>query len=248
MSTSAATIKNRVVRNMLIIPDTLNSFKRETRFLNINGDKAFNGFYNISKNFVGGIFGFEYSGSVNFNYIPMLNNNERISSQTWFINQRLSGQLNLLSWLEVNPSISYSSNKTDFSLPQANDFYNKKISLGLNANFYFSPTAIFTFDGTKNRVSGISANETQNPFILNAGFSQRLFKRKNALIGLKAYDIFKQNNFINRRITDNGITDTKTNTLSRYLMLSFSWTPQKWTGPKGSSVMRNGDGSFRPSN
>ncbi|MFW0717585.1 hypothetical protein [Pedobacter sp. N23S346] len=55
------------------------------------------------------------------------------------------------------------------------------------------------------------------------------------------------NNFVNRVITDNGITDTKTNTLIRYFMLRLSVRLQKLTGAKSrnnTQPQRRGDGSF----
>ncbi|WEK18986.1 MAG: hypothetical protein P0Y49_19615 [Candidatus Pedobacter colombiensis] len=68
---------------------------------------------------------------------------------------------------------------------------------------------------------------TKNPLVINAGLSKRVFNRKNGVLALKAYDILKQNNFLSRKIIDNGISDARTNDLSRYLMISFSWAPQK---------------------
>ena len=76
---------------------------------------------------------------------------------------------------------------------------------------------------------------------------QEFFKRKNGILRISAFDILDQNNFINRVITQNSITDTKTNALSRYVLVSFIINLQKWSGVptrNGRPMRRRGDGSF----
>ena len=71
--------------------------------------------------------------------------------------------------------------------------------------------------------------------------------KRRATVTFQSFDILNQNNFVNREISDNGITDTKTNALSRYFMLRVSMRLQKWSGAKGRNNMqpqRRGDGSF----
>ena len=78
-------------------------------------------------------------------------------------------------------------------------------------------------------------------------YEKQFLKSKNATLSLKAFDILKQNNFVNRIYTDQGFTDTKTNALSRYFMLNFRWILQKWSGiptKNGKPMIRKGDGSF----
>jgi len=241
---SAIVIRNKIVRNVLLIPDTLNAIKRETNFRNTNGDYSVNANYYLAKNFQDGLFALRYSGLAYYNRAPIFNNNIRSNSGDFKLNQKFEAQMNLLKWLEINQKISYSTNKTSFDFNNRN-FRQNNLAFILSGNIYFSSTAALDFDAAKNYLSGIEANMTRNPLVINAGISQRVFNRKNGVLALKAYDILKQNNFLSRKIIDNGISDTKTNSLSRYLMISFSWAPQKWTGPKNSSGIRNGDGSFR---
>ena len=75
---------------------------------------------------------------------------------------------------------------------------------------------------------------------------KELWKRKASLT-LQVFDVLNQNNFVNRSITDESITDTKSNALSRYFMLRFTVRLQKWTGAQGKNgnqINRRGDGSF----
>lgn len=248
LNLSVNTLRNKVVQNILIVPDTLNSLKRETRYVNLNGDKSFGVVYTLAKNFTGGIFSIEYFGMVTLNKTPLMNNNLISNSQTLLFTQKVSVQANVLKWFEMNPVYQYTKNTSTFDIAQSNSFNFTNHNIGMVASIYFSSLAILNFDVSKNYINGIIANVSKDPFILNASFSQRMFKRKNGVLALKAYDLFKQNNFVNRKFTNNTVVETKTNTLSRYFLLSFTWAPQKWTGSKNSSGLRNGDGSFVPMN
>jgi hypothetical protein len=102
------------------------------------------------------------------------------------------------------------------------------------------------YDLSKNYVNGISANVTSNPFIINSSLSKDLFKKKGTL-QVQLYDLLNQNNFIIRTQNDNGYTDTRSNALSRYVIVNFTYRLQKWSGParkNGRAIMRRGDGSF----
>jgi hypothetical protein len=103
------------------------------------------------------------------------------------------------------------------------------------------------YSASKNYVTGISSNVTKNPFVVNAYFEKEFFKKRNGILSVQFFDILDQNNFINRVITPTGYTDTKTNALSRYVMVSFRMNLQQWSGaPKrhGKLMQRRGDGSF----
>jgi hypothetical protein len=239
-------IRNRIVRNILIIPDSLNAIKRETSFINANGDYSINANYYLSKNFDGGVLGLRYSGLAYYNSVPLFNNNIKKKSDDFRVDQKIEVQMNVLKWMELNQKINFSTQKSSFGLSNNRSFYQNNLAFILSGNVYFSSNTTFDVDVAKNYLSGIEAYMTRSPLVINAGFSKRMFSRKNAVVALKAYDVLKQNNFLSRKMIDNGITDSRTNSLTRYLMISFSWAPQKWTGSKNTGRIRNGDGSFRP--
>jgi hypothetical protein len=74
-----------------------------------------------------------------------------------------------------------------------------------------------------------------------------MFAKRNGILRISMFDIFNQNNFINRAITNGGWTDTRSNLLSRYFMVGFTLNLQKWSGRAqrdGRNLQRRGDGSF----
>jgi hypothetical protein len=177
-----------------------------------------------------------------------MSNNLLNYGNSWTFNERLALQINPNQWLELNPNVSYNTTRADFSLPSSRDNLTRTFALSGDGRVYLMKKNVLNFSARKNFVSGINANVTNNPFVINTSIERQFFKRNNGAFGIQGFDLLNQNNFVNRSISENGFTDTKSNALSRYFMLSFRWTPQKWTGTppsrNGRPVNRRGDGSF----
>ena len=255
LNLNARFVDNSVVSNVVNIPveikqdgETVINYINETRFLNMNGASTLTGNYSVSKSLADRKYSIRLNGSVvNRKTISMSNNLENRGT-TWTFSQRLGPQINPNEWLELNPHVNFVYTKADFTLPGARDINTKNWALSGDARIYFTKTILFSFNASKNFVSGIDANVTNNPFIINSALEKQFFKRKNGALSIQAFDLLNQNNFINRDINENGYTDTRSNALSRYVMLNFRWTPQKWTGAaasrNGRTLNRRGDGSF----
>ena len=178
----------------------------------------------------------------------MSNNLENVVTG-WEFNERFGPRFDPSDWVEVNPYVSYDINKSTNTLPNSVNSNIKTTALSIDGKFYLLKRRTLTigYTASKNYVNGINANITKNPLVINSFIEQEFFKRKNGILRISAFDILDQNNFINRVITQNSITDTKTNALSRYLLVSFIINLQKWSGvPKrnGKEMKRRGDGSF----
>ena len=218
---------------------------RATYFANTNGDYSLNGNYNISKSFAKRKYQIGLNGTVNFVNGISLTNNLRNVSEVFTINQRLGVQLYPTTWFELTPNVRYSYLKSQFSLSD-NDSETSTWAFSAQGRVDIKDGFFLNYNLSKNYVSGINANVTTNPFIINTSVSKDLFKRKGTL-QIQAFDVLNQNNFVIRSIGDNSVTDVKSNALSRYFMLNFTLRLQKWTGTPnrgGRQMNRRGDGSF----
>lgn len=65
-------------------------------------------------------------------------------------------------------------------------------------------------------------------FIWNASIGKKLFKRNNAEISLKGFDLLNNAQNISRRVTENNISNVTSNTLNRYFLLSFTYNLRKF--------------------
>ncbi|MBK6761569.1 MAG: hypothetical protein IPG73_12880 [Ignavibacteria bacterium] len=59
--------------------------------------------------------------------------------------------------------------------------------------------------------------------VWNAGIGYRFLENRAAEIRLTIFDILRQNDAINRSVNDISIEDTRTNALTQYAMLTFSY-------------------------
>ena len=240
--------EDQVVNNVVEIrdPGAFGVFRNETRYVNLNGNNSTIGDYSISKQLSDRRYNLSFFGNIiNSNRVSM-SNNQINSSKTWGFKQSFGPRMTPKPWFDINPFVSYDFNKIDFSLARSNDVVQKIWALSLDGNIYFAKNYQFGYAISKNYVSGIGNNITNNPFIINTMLQMRVFKNKGSL-QLRAYDLLNQNNFINRTQNDLGFTETLTNPNSRYVMLNLSMNIQKWTGAVGNngrSLIRRGDGSF----
>jgi hypothetical protein len=240
--------ENQVVNNVVEIrdPAAFGTFKNETRYVNLQGNNSTIGDYSISKQLSDRRYNLSFFGNViNSNRVSM-SNSQINSSKTWGFKQSFGPRMNPKPWFDINPFVSYDFNKIDFSLARSRDVIQKIWALSVDGNIYFAKQYQFGYAISKNYVSGIGNNITNNPLIINTMLQMRVFKNKGSL-QLRAYDLLNQNNFINRTQNDLGFTETLTNPNSRYVMLNLSMNLQKWTGAVGNNnrpLIRRGDGSF----
>lgn len=238
---------NQVTSNSVTVPDVFNSFKRETRYLNVDGNHSHTLGYNLQKSFSDRRFSFRLSGTVNQTDQITFSDNIRGVASRWDITESLGPQINPTTWLEINPEVSYRTDKTDVTLPRALDTYIKTWAYSLYGNVYFLKNFQFGYSLSKNFVDGVQNTiGNQNPFIINLSLQTRVFKNKAGL-QIRAFDLLNQNNFVN--VTNTGTVTSRifTNPVSRYFMVNLSMNLQKWTGAGGNGrqVIRRGDGSFQ---
>ena len=246
-------ISNQVTTNNILVPVLVNkggkttqSYITDTHYVNLNGAYSVTGNYNLAKQYDDRKYNLELNGNVTYGYNVAMTDNIENFSTTWRYNERFGPRIDPNDWLEVNPYVSYDVTTSTNTLTAYNT-NTKTFALSMDGRMYFLKTFMFGYSASKNFVSGISSNVTKNPFVVNATIEKEFFKKHNGILSIQMFDLLDQNNFVNRVITPTGFTDTKTNALSRYVMVSFRLNLQKWSGtPKrnGKQLQRHGDGSF----
>ena len=240
-------VDNAVISNVInyLNKDSINIY--ETNYMNMNGVYSYTGNYSISKSLADRRYALRLNGSVSKNHGISMSAQQQNVSNSWTFNQRFGAQINPKEWLEINPNVNFLYKKADFSLAQSTDTWNRNWALSADGKIYFQRTLVFNFSASKNYINGINATLTASPLIINSGIEKQFFKKKNGAIGIQAFDVLKQNSFVNLTTSDNGYTQTRSNALSRYFMINFRWAPSKWSGTpsrNGRQMMRRGDGSF----
>lgn len=70
---------------------------------------------------------------------------------------------------------------------------------------------------------GFGSDFKRNEVLWNASISKNFLKNKNANLKLEMFDILNDRNNIKRVVTSNFSSDSRTNTISRYFLLTFSY-------------------------
>ncbi len=247
-------ITNQVTTNTsqvetLIIPNDPTSGKKsinETTYININGSHNISGTYNISKQLNDRKYNLSLNGGVTYGYNNAFSNSIAYHTTSWNFNQRFGPRLQPTENIEINPYFSYFLNRQYSTTLNAKATTLQTTSLAIDGRFYFLKTWQVNYSASKNYVTGVAA-QTTNPLVINAGFEKEFGRKRFITFTFNVYDIFHQNFFIQQTVTSTGVTNTLSNTLSRYFMAGIRLNFQKWSGRpmrNGIPQARRGDGSF----
>ena len=97
-------------------------------------------------------------------------------------------------------------------------------------NLNITKTIVLKYDLDYTINSGLASSVSGNTAIMNASLEKQLFKKKNGIIRLAAFDLFNQNSNISRQVQGSSIFDTRSNRLTRYFMATFTYRLQRFAG------------------
>ncbi|MEP6675291.1 MAG: outer membrane beta-barrel protein [Ferruginibacter sp.] len=237
---SFSTTENQIV-NRTIFGKTGSQFARPE---NVNGYYNANGFYTYSKPYKNRKYVITFTGTANYNHNVNLVDSGKSIGRNWILSQRFNFEYNLKEWLELGTGIGYSLNDVHYKnsdgkpVSTLQNTSSNAVTLSTNGSADIPKNWVFRYDLDYTINSGLSSSVTKNPAILNASMEKQLFKKKNGIVKLAAFDLFNQNSNINRSINANSIVDTRSNKLTRYFMLTFTYRIQKFTGKQPQSGMK----------
>ena len=227
VGTNLSFVKDKIANNniplansgaQLIIPENVDGYYNAT------------GFYTFSKPFQNRKYVFSLNGTLNLNHNVTLIDSVRNVGNNLLVSQGAVFEFNYKEWLEIDGGVRYSLNSTRYSLEGQQDIDFSSWAFTTNSRVDLKGGWVFRYDFEYVLNEGLAAGVNQNLAILNASFEKTLFKKKNGFLRFSAYDIFKQNTNITRTVSGNFITDTRTNRLTRYAMLTFTYRLNRFQG------------------
>jgi hypothetical protein len=235
---NANMIQNQIVNN--IIPLGTNGAQLSTPE-NVNGYYNLTGFYNWSKPIQNRTHVFSLNGSANYNHnIAMIDSKRNIGKNVIF-SQGFTYEFNYKSWLELNVGPRYNVNSSKYTLSSNNNQSYNSWVLASDARVDLPQGIIFRYDVQRTLNNGLAAGVNSNITLLNSSLEKTIFKKKNGFIRLSGFDILNQNKSITRQVTGSNITDTRTNRLTRYFMLTFTYRFNRFNGQSTQSNQSQGD-------
>ena len=134
--------------------------------------------------------------------------------------------------VDIKVGTKINHNTTDYSI--SSSFNQEYLTTGYYAVLFIDFLKTWTFSSQIDYTQYSGDQFADNPAIpiWKAYISKRFLKGKSGLLKLAVYDILNQNIGINRTTQLNYIEDERITTLSRYVMLSFTYKVRRFGGKK----------------
>jgi hypothetical protein len=231
-----------------IVTNTINKGYgiQETHYLNTNGFYSLTGFYLYSKPIQNRKFVFTLNGTAlynnNISYIQPGKDSasEKNIGRNWVVSQRFNTDINIKKWLETSIGVTYAMNSTNYSLNDQLSTTTQGWNITHSARIFIREDFIISYDIDKSFNQGYADNVNSSPLLINATIEKQLFKKKNASIKLQGFDLLNENTNVSRTVTGTAITDSRSNKLGRYYMLSFIFRLNKFKGQAPQADFKRG--------
>lgn len=213
---------------------------RTTSYLNTDGFYNLNGNGSFSHPFSERKFTAEVNVDANYNNNISYTDNQRSKGSNWNLRPGARFRVDITELMDISLNGSYTLYQTT---TRYTDYTNttraKTLNLGINGRNYFFKDLTIGYDLSKVYNYGFSKSVNANPVILNVFTEYRFLRSKNATIRLQGFDLFNQNTGIARTINETTITESRSNRLARYFLLSLNVRMRKFKGGKSPSNREN---------
>jgi len=159
-----------------------------------------------------------------YNLIPDLINDQKNLANNYNFSEGLVISSNISQ--KVDFTLSYTGNysivKNSLQKQADNNYFNQVTTLKFNWLPYKG--IVFNTNLTHTLYTGLAQSYNQNYLLWNVALGYKFLKNQALDIRISVFDMLKQNNSINRNVTDTYIEDSHTQVLTRYYMLTATYT------------------------
>lgn len=164
-----------------------------------------------------------FSAGVNYAKNPNLINDIKSFTNTYGINGGLVLSSNVSEkvdfTLSYSPTYSLVRNSVQTTLNTNYLFQNTSLKI----NWLFGKGFLLQSEVLNQAYSGLGSGFNQNFTLWNAGFGYKFLKKQAGELRLNVFDLLKQNNSIARNVSTAYIEDARSQVLTRYFMLTFTY-------------------------
>jgi Outer membrane protein beta-barrel family/Carboxypeptidase regulatory-like domain len=143
---------------------------------------------------------------------------------SWTTNIKKNFDMNLSSASNYNIARNSLRPSTDF------DYWSEVVNSEFTAytNTGWLVAATFTYTYTNNHTPGYNASIP----LFSPSIARQLFKKKNGELRLTVFDVLNKNTMVSRSVSLNQVSDSRTTTLTRYAMLTFTYNLNNFAGAR----------------
>ncbi|HNE92826.1 MAG TPA: outer membrane beta-barrel protein [Chitinophagaceae bacterium] len=214
-----------VVDGIVLIPGA-----QYTKPINLNGAMNIFGFINYGFPIKKPKSNLNFSTTMSYIKDVNLYNQTKNYTHNYIIGERVNYNMNVKEVFDVNfaSSSSYTFARYTLNNEQNGDYFTQTFSIEPTYSSKSGWIIGSDFDLTINRGQSVGYNQTIP--LWNASIAKTIFKNKSGEIKFSVFDLLNQNKSINRTVEQNYIQDTRTQVLTRYFMLSFTYNLRKFAG------------------
>lgn len=235
VSIGTSKTQNQIVSNVVLIRDTLNSLKQETRYENASGAYAVNGNYNYNIPLAKKKITISVKGNFNYGNNIVFTDNIKSFNKSLNFNQTLSSTM-MFKKASVTSGFSYGMNRNENSLIKTTSRNIDTWDFNLNARATFLKSYRIATTISKRINTGYTLANT-NPLIIGATINKTLLKSKVLSVSIQAIDLLNQGNNLSRYVSGNTTVDSRSNQTTRYFTLGIAYNISKFGS--GNSITYN---------
>jgi hypothetical protein len=202
-----------------------------TKPMNISGGESYEGYFGVGFPLKKTVSTLNINVNVNTDNNPLFLNDVLSNTKTnsGNISSRFSFTPNDRITFYLNANFGLTNSTYEKSALPEQTIYNNKFGSELNVNFGKNTFLSYNFDYMvyKNKTRGL----LQQIPLLNVSVFKYLGKAQKSEIRLTVYDVFKKNLGVNQNAFQNFVSFEKTQTLSQYVMLSYTYNMRGLSSP-----------------
>ena len=208
-------------------------------YVNLNGTYSVSGYFNYGFALKKPKSNLNFISNINYSQSQNLADTSRLISKIVYQHDytKNTGLSETISWttnIKKNFDMNFSSSSTyniarnTLNSKQSLDYFSQKFSAEITAytNKGWLIATNFDYTYSNNHTPGYNASVP----LLSPSIAKSLFKKKNGEIRLSIFDLLNSNTNVSKTVSASGYTASKTNTLSRYAMLTFTWNLNNFAG------------------
>lgn len=185
---------------------------------------------------------FNLNGGVSYSNIPGIINNVQTTTKATTYSSGVVLASNINEYIDYNVSYTANFNNVDnVTFPERNNQYYQS-DARVQLNLISKAGWLFQNDLTNQFYSGLSEGFNQNYWLWNMSFGKKFLPGQKGELKLSVFDLLKQNQSIQRNVTEAYIQDLQNRVLTQYFMLTFTYNLRNFGTAAQRAANRMGGG------
>jgi len=212
-------VQHRIVAATTVAADGVQT----TRPVNADGYATLNGFLSLGQRLPWHKLNLNLTTNVTLTRSTSFVNEQPNAARTWTLSQGASLNSAFNDQLEFGLRGNLAYQRATYALlPQQNTSFFTQ-TLTADAYYQLPGRWVLTSELWLTNTTGRAAGYNQRVVLWNASLARQFFRNKQGELRLQVYDLLRQNRSVVRNVTDTYLEDVRSQVLTRYFLLSFTY-------------------------